>query len=77
MNSALTADDLSDLDAVARATSSNWRTSLRAGELDDHGARLIELGLVEVRHDGWPGIPGSKRLGVTDAGLDELHERGM
>lgn len=77
MNNALTADDLADLNFVAERTGSDWRQLPRAGVLDDLGARLIALGLLEVRHEGRPGIPGSKRVGVTDAGLDELHERGM
>jgi hypothetical protein len=77
MNNALTADDLTDLAAVAEQTGSDSSKCIRAGQLDDHGARLLELGLVEVRSEGVPGFPGSKRLGVSDAGLDELFERGL
>jgi hypothetical protein len=77
MNNALTQDDLSDLAAVAEQTGSDSSKCIRAGQLDDHGARLIELGFAEVRSEGWPGIPGSARIGITDAGLDELFERGI
>ena len=76
MNNALTQDDLSDLNAVASGarTASGERRDLRASELDDSGAKLLGLGLVEVRTAAVYGIEGSVRLGVTDAGLDVLHE---
>ncbi len=77
MNNALTDDDLSDLNAVAERTGSDTSKCIRAGELDDGGERLIGLGLVEVRSPGYPGYVGSRRLGVSDAGLDELFERGL
>lgn len=77
MNNALTTDDLTDLAAVAARTGSDNSKLMRASELDDNGAKLLGLGLLEVRSEGWPGIPGSKRLGVSDAGLDELFERGL
>jgi hypothetical protein len=79
MNNALTQDDLADLLAVSNGARSpnGERRYLRASELDDNGAKLLGLGLVEVRTPAVYGIEGSVRLGVSDAGLDELHERGL
>jgi hypothetical protein len=79
MNNALTTDDLSDLLAVSNGARcpNGERRDLRASELDDNGAKLLGLGLVEVRTPAVYGIEGSVRLGVSDAGLDELHERGL
>jgi len=62
----LTSDDVADLEYVGSLTGSDWRTLPRAGELDDNGEKLIGLGLLEMRT--------STRIGVTDAGLDVLHE---
>jgi hypothetical protein len=77
MNNALTTDDLEDLDAVARNTSSDTGRMLRRSMLDDGGKRLESLGLIEERVPAVYGIPGSARMGVTGAGLDELFERGL
>jgi hypothetical protein len=70
----LSADDVADLEYVGSLTGSDWRTLPRAGELDDYGAKLIGLGLLEVRVEPKYGLAGSARLGVTDAGLDALYE---
>lgn len=74
--SSLTTDDVADLSAVASGAraASGERRNLRASELDDGGTKLLGLGLVEVRTAAVYGIEGSVRLGVTDAGLDVLHE---
>lgn len=70
----LTSDDVADLEYVGNFTGSDWRALPRAGELDDNGVKLIGLGLLEVRVEAKYGLAGSARLGVTDAGLDVLHE---
>ena len=62
----LTSDDVADLEYVGDRTGSDWNYLPRAGELDDNGEKLIGLGLLEMRT--------STRIGVTDAGLDVLHE---
>lgn len=77
MNNALTADDLSDIGLenlyyVAKNTFSDWRMLPRASELEGNGAELLKLGLIEERVPEKHGIPGSARVGVTDAGLDLL-----
>ncbi len=77
MNNALTADDLADLAYLGSNTGSDAGQCARASQLDDHGAKLIGLGLAEVRREAVYGVPGSARLGITDAGLDELFERGI
>lgn len=77
MNNALTADDLSDLKYVSDRTGSDWQKLPCARELDDNGERLLGLGLLEVRVAAKYSLPGSARLGVSDAGLDELFERGL
>lgn len=71
MNNALTADDVSDLNAVAEGARNRdgSRRNLRASELDDGGAKLIGLGLVKRV------ARAAAYLAMTDAGLDELFER--
>jgi hypothetical protein len=77
MNNALTADDLSDLAYLGSSTGGDAAQCARASQLDDHGAKLIGLGLAEVRREAVHGVVGSERIGITDAGLDELFERGL
>lgn len=68
LNAALTADDLSDLRAVADGARNpdGSRRNLRATELDDRGARLIGLGLV---------VGVSSHIVMTEAGWAELEAR--
>lgn len=68
MSNALTADDLSDLRAIEKGAHAgrDGRRNLRTAELDDHGVRLVGLGLVTIR---------AGHLELTEAGWCELEAR--
>ena len=70
MNNALTADDLTDLVAIRKGAPgmSCAVRDLRTSELDDHGARLIGLGLAEEY---------AAHVRLTEAGYCELEARDL